>query len=282
MPRSITTPSTRFREFVRAADLSDPVNRAIARTAVEDGSVEILAERADGGDAAASDTLEFLLGRLGRRRALTRRPREYVAATDSSLGNEGAAPASTGFPPDQFIAYVSALRQSHYFRYEEAVTGWLAHWEGVGQGKEAFTAVADAAARGIHIWAYNALYELAVRLHGRENAYPWLLKAHRADHGWIRYSSAEERAVRRWEVVKEYHHDRWFDFMSETICHGELWKGHSIGHSSYVRLVKYCLFMGQKKLAENLLQAIVTAGLEILSPVTLPTPAWVSQNQAET
>jgi hypothetical protein len=270
-----------FREFVRTADLSDPANRAIARTAVEDGSLEILAERADGGDEAASDALEFLLQRLGRG-AFTRRPSEDVGATDPSLGNKGEPPAFAGFPPDQFFAYVLAVRQSHHFRYEEAITEWLAYWEGVGRGEEVFMAVSDTAARGIHIWAYDALYELAVRLYGRERAYPWLLKAHRADHGWSRYSSAEERAVRRWEVVKEYHHDLWFDFISETIFHGELWKGHSIGHGSYVLLIKYCLFMGQQTLAESILQAVVTGALELVSNVTLPTPAWVSQIQAPT
>ena len=63
----------------------------------------------------------------------------------------------------------------------------------------------------------------------------------------------------------------------DSVLHGRPGSGQSIGHGSYVRLIKYCLFMGQGGLAERLVQTMVTRALELVSPVTLPRPDWLAE-----
>jgi len=275
-----------FRVFVRTADLSHPIAQAVARTAADDGCLRILSERAQGGDGSARSALDSLLGLLG-----PDAPAPVSPEPDSSSGAhrpEGDPPEPADFPPDRLEDFLAAL-SPRYFDGGESVGRWVDHWAGEGRSEEALGAIAEAIRRGTQIANYDAVYSLAVSVHGGDRAYPWLAWAHREGNGWSRYSSREEPAIRRWEIVRDRYPTRWFEFLRDTLAGGgpapdsdtELWRDLGIGHHTFVRLVEYCLFMGRRGLAERAVEAMVGRSLELVSPLTLPVPGWAAGHRED-
>jgi hypothetical protein len=78
-------------------------------------------------------------------------------------------------------------------------------------------------------------------------------------HGWSQYSLSEDLATRRWQTLRQYHSQKWYDFLRDTL----------LGH-------RYLLIMEQMELARKLIEAMVTSTLELVSPLKFKIPGWVN------
>lgn len=261
--------------FLRAADLTLPLNQAVAKTAVDEESVWILLDRAREGDAGATTVLAATAGVLGGRIWDWRRPKE-TQAEDSHLGRSAAVPPSPAeFPPERFVEFLTAAGPSYYPEYQESIGHWIEHWRGVGQLEAVFQAVDEAVRRRI-VWDLDdVLYDLALAVYGKDRAYEWLVRAHRRRHGWSRYFTRKEFAVKRWEAVRSLYPERWFQFIGDTLRSDseQPWRGLST-HEEFVRLVEYCLFLGQTDLAKAMTARVVDVALALVSPLRLEVPRW--------
>lgn len=269
-----------FHSSLRIADLSAEINKALAKTAVDDESLAILVERSEKGDQGAQTALSSLVDLLGQR-AVNRV--KLKKSEDKSRGKyesyEESLPPPADFPPDHLIDYLSAAKARYFYRREECVKRWLLFWKNEGRGEEAFRTAEKEVNRGIELGNYDALFDLALSLYGKERAYPWLVKAHTERYGWSRYFTRKEEALRRWEMIKRHYPDRWFKFIQDTMksTHGEPWHGLTV-YERFVRLVEYCLFMGLTELARRVSEQVITSTLELVSPFNLPTPGWVNES----
>jgi hypothetical protein len=263
-----------FRVFLGVADLSSPINQAVAKTAADEGSLRVLSQRADAGDEGARTALESLIEVLGQD-ALREKPEEGSDSDSREYKREPPPPAAD-YPPTRFGDYLKAMQESRSYWSEDGINSWAEHWIAAGRHEDVFKALEAAVSRGVDVRNYDRMFDLALRLYGRERAYPWLVKAHKEGNGWYSYWTPKEEAVRRWEIIKQYYPERWLEFIKNTKrSDGERpWDGVAIGHMMFKRLVQYCYFMGQRGTAELVSAQIVRSSLELVSPLMLAVPEW--------
>lgn len=268
-----------FQEIVRVAELTDPILQAVARTASDDASLHVLAERHAKGHPGAAEAVDSLNNRLGHR------PRIGDAGDSSTntdldelMGNRNQ-PNPAEFPPEKFGNYIDALRESKSYHFDEGVKAWIEHWRGEGRSDAAYHAVKTATEQGVNHWAYDEIYPLAVEAAGRDEGYRWLELANRKGHGWSRYRLNEETAAERWQVVWDHHPQNWYDFLRDTLLSDEPRLGRFVGHDSFGRVVRYLLLVGQRELARQLIDEMVKRSLELVSPLTFKAPGWVNAEE---
>ena len=122
----------------------------------------------------------------------------------------------------------------------------------------------------------DIICDLGLRLFGRYMAYPWLVKAHREGYGGNRYWTSKDKAVRRWEIVKQHYPDKWFDFIVNTSISDRDVPWQRLGfYERFERLIEYCLFMGQTELAKQTTTKVLGVVSGLVSPLALPMPEWV-------
>jgi hypothetical protein len=98
-------------------------------------------------------------------------------------------------------------------------------------------------------------------------------------HGASRFFTSEQRAAEYWDVVRSQYGSRWAEFLADTLLGGVASRGPSLGSASFERLVTFCVLLGQRGLAQELVEEMVTRALELVSPVVLPVPGWVQLPQ---
>jgi hypothetical protein len=76
-------------------------------------------------------------------------------------------------------------------------------------------------------------------------------------------------------LIKRHYPDRWREFLQLTLVQAPTWLTSSFSHGGFRRLIEYCLLMGQRDLAQSLIDQMVERSLELVSMLLLPTPEWV-------
>ena len=140
-------------------------------------------------------------------------------------------------------------------------------------------AVDKAIARGVELRNYDQIFELALKLYGREQAYPWLAKAHKERRGWNKYYSREEDAQRRWKYISDLYPDRWFDFIRQTLrSENETapWQELYLDSSRAARLIEYCIRLNKLTPARDAMKCLVEGALQLVSMLPLTPPAWIN------
>ena len=264
-----------FRAFLKSADLTDPVNQALARTAVDDDSLAMLRKRADKEDAGAAAALEAI-GRLlgppakGAEEESRAWP-SYLAEGKSTSVNPLA------FPPPNLESYLQAADAESPYQQEIHLNAWLKAWKESGRAREAFAAVKRVIEANSRLHVDNDIVDVAMSCLGRQAAYPWLIRAQRDRYGWNRFHHAKEDTIPRWEAVREHYHDRWFAFVVDSTWRGsgQPWESLSVV-DRVLRLSEYFVFMDRPEEAVQVARQVVESVLELVSPLRPSNPTWLN------
>ncbi len=267
-----------FNAFVKTADFSSPLNRAVAATAVDSGSLKILSERAkeDSGAQAALNSVRELLDERGLEKALREEPR---SGTDD-FERKPSPVAAHDYQPENFEGYLAALDAEDYIWKEDAVEEWINYWLTESCDEAVFIALERANARGFELRDYDRMFELALRLHGRERAYPWLVKAHREQRGWNRYYTSKEKAHRRWQHIERLYPQKWFDFVRQTLQKengGAPWQDLYLDSGSAARIIEFCLRLNKIEVARDVTRSLVEGSLRLVEALPLSKPLWTNE-----
>lgn len=268
-----------FEVFVRTADLADPVVQAIVQTATDDASLRALAERSRSGDQRAAEALTALLAVMGQS-VIVQKPPEPRSAEPDHLLEQSKLPPVDEYSPERLSDFLAALNSATYWRQRDAVATWANYWAAHGQGREAYSALMDASDRGHISSAWDTIYQLATQYGGRESAYVFLVQAYREANLWSRFWASDEQASKYWEAVKTHYPTHWARFLADTILENTASGGPALGHDAFKRLVLYCLMMGQRSLASQLVETMVNGSLELVSPLQLAIPGWAADEQS--
>lgn len=265
--------------FLRNADLNDPINQAIAKTAIDEESLLALCERAKTNNQAAEIVLSSiaqLLGENAIKRAKNKKSEEELKKSTSLHLPKENLPNPERFPPEKFKDYITTVNSLGYF--PNCVEKWIAHWINTPQKQMAYQSIKKAIEKGTRLYEYDSFFDLALSVVGKDQAYPWLVKALIERYGWNPYWTSREISVNRWQTIKRHYPDRWFDFIRDTLepMFKEPWKYMST--NMFVRLVEYCFYMEKPELAKNVSRQAVASTLELISPLTLPIPEWLAKN----
>jgi hypothetical protein len=267
-----------FNAFIKTADFSSPLNRAVAATAVDNGSLKILSERAreDSGAQAALDSVRELLGERGIEKSLREEPRSNTNDFERS-----PSPVDTrDYPPENFEGYLAVLDARDHIWKENAVEEWINYWLTERRDEAVFSALERATARGVELRDYDRMFELAMRLHGRERAYPWLIKAHREQRGWNRYYTSKEKAHRRWQHIERLYPQKWFDFVKQTLQKengGAPWQDLYLDSGSAARIIEFCVRLNKTEVARDVTNRLVEGSLRLVEGLPLSKPLWTNE-----
>lgn len=263
-----------FRTFVRTADLKNPYNLAVVKTSVDENSLRVLSERAEGGNIEAASALQSLSDLLGYEALTIASSKETQSSTPSS--EKQPIPFPKDYPPERFNDYLSALESSQSYLRDTDVHDWITHWINSGKQQAVYSALQETIGSGRGIRSYDAMFRLALSLSGKESAYQWLVAAHVDDYGWDEYMTRRENATHRWKYVRDLYRDKWFEFLATTLVpkYRED-RGIFVYPRMFGRIVDYCLFMGHTELAKHVTSQILDSALELVSSVDLPQPGWV-------
>ena len=264
-----------FHTFLRTADLSERINQALAKTAVDDESIEILSERASNSDQNAQKILEEIDNFLGGVEMPIIED-ENGSMPTSGLHQERSLPDPKNYPPENLNEYFKKAKAFNPYERGTCLIPWMEYWFGTDKKETAFQAIVKEEERGgrLGLENYDRLYEIALSLYGKSQAYPWLVKAHIERGGWSRYYS-EDDAIRRWEIIKQDYLGKWLDFIKDTMKSSYGDELNFSVHERLVRLVKYCIFMEKIDLAKKIAEQVVESVLELVSPIDLPVPEWL-------
>jgi hypothetical protein len=178
------------------------------------------------------------------------------------------------YPPEQLETYLLVLKQEHVVYSEQQIASWIEYWSRSGHKAGVFRALEAAYNRGFDIGNYDAVFDLSLALFGKDQAYQWLVRAHFEEAGWEMYFSSNDKTVKRWHMVRKYYPARWYDFLRDTLLQGTRYRTLTLGHSSFVHIVEYCIFMKQPELVKQVMAQMLPSTLELVSPLALPTPEW--------
>jgi hypothetical protein len=252
----------------------------LAKTAIDDESIGILSQRAGNGDQNAQKILEAVRYFLGGIETSKKEDGDGNTPTPR-LHQEESLPEPQNYPPENLKEYFKEAKAFNPYERGTCLMPWINYWVGTDKKEAAFQAIVKEEKRGgrLGLENYDRLYEIALSLYGKNEAYTWLVKAHMERGGWSRYYTGEDEAVRRWEIVKRDYPDKWLDFIKDTMksVYGD--ELNFSMHERVVRLVKYCIFMRKIDLAKKVAEQVVTSVLELVSPIDLSVPEWLDANE---
>ncbi|GHO88201.1 hypothetical protein KSZ_62070 [Dictyobacter formicarum] len=254
--------------FLEHANLEEPMAHSLAMTAIDQVSLGIIARRAAQDDTGAQIVQERIQTNLGTAAfAFTKSRTDQLHILE---GRDAAAFDPARHSPSMFVDTDTSLED-----LPGPLSAWIDYWAARGQKKEVYRVLTEADMRGIDIECYDQLFMLARSLYGKAKAYPWLVKAHIRGNGWSWYISRQDEAEQRWRMLKQHYPEKWQAFLQDTLLQMPLWRSGSFSHGEFRRLIEYCLFMGQRDLAQRLVEQMVKRSLELVSMLPFPTPNWV-------
>lgn len=271
-----------FEDWLRSADLNDPVQVAIASTALSSNTLEILRTREGSGDAGARDVLARTLAFCGDEALIPRLRQE--SDSSSSPSSESTPPPPADYPPDQIEKFFAELERCGFYVPQREVAEWIEFW-GEREPEAAISALEAALKQRGRRGSWDGLFTIVRRRHGKEKAYPYLVQAHREAMSWYFYYSSRDQSRVRWHQVRDFYPSKWFDFLLDTTRGEKIpWEGPtlqrvSLGYSTWAHLTEYLVIQKQFDLARSCVKMMVQCALWAASPVPLIEPQWVAQVQ---
>lgn len=253
--------------FLEYDDLSGTIAQALAMSAIDSQSLNIIARRAAQGNPGAQTVLTRQQTYLGSE-AFTRKNAKETHQELFELYEKAKLDPAI-YPPEAFDAFLQNGTGS--------LNTWVEYWIANGKKREVYQVLVDADQRGIDIaGCYDHLFTLTRAFYGKEKAYPWLMKAHFLGNGWNWYISRQNEVEQRWQTIKQTYPNKWLDFLVLTVLQTPLWRSSSFSHMEFRYLLEYCLYMGQHELARSLVDQMVQRSLELVSMLPLPLPEWIN------
>jgi len=266
-----------FHAFLRRADLSLEFNRAAAGTAIDDEGMIILSDRALAGDIPALAVLSTIRDRFGHDDESIEEIRQSLRSYTTPASSDREPLRPDAFPPGRLTEYVAAANPQYEWERKDAVGDWIQHWVAHGECAGVYKDIQVLIGSGNDVGNEDAIFEMELNLHGRDAAYPSLVRAHSENHGWGRYWNTRDRSVRRWDAIKEHYPAKWYDFIVDTMISDPIIPWRRIGfHERFCWLIEYCVYQGHTDVATAVVRAVLGLVHELVSPITLPIPQWVN------
>ena len=256
-----------FHSFLKVADLSDEFNKTLAETAMDSESLNILFDRAQKGDVNAEVLINPFKDKLSNK--ITKNLSKDSDLVKSKKEEELLSIPSK-YPPEKLKEYIN----SDSIFLDKRIEKWIDYWESEGKVEEVLEAIEKLEGKYINLRAYDRIFDLVYNLYGKNEAYPWLVKAQIESYGWS-YWGYTEKSKRRCNIIKNDYPDKWFEFIQEIYPKVSCYHPYKLEIvSQLIRIIKYLLLMEQNNLAYEITDQVVDSTLELLSPIKLPIPKW--------
>ncbi len=224
--------------------------------------------------ASVADQLRRKVGPSANPPPATDESASAVAATDTP------APEPGDYPPGKLAALIDERNRLHIYNSSRSpIRDWLAYWDGQGRGVDALADLEQRLSQTrLHIDIDSGLdsaTDLAAKVHGRSEAFKWLIRAHIVRYGWHSFFTSSKEAEARLDVVARDYKARWKEFVRETskpaLDLRESKNGVVIG---LTRLIYFFLKLGEFELAQAHTAVMVETFRAELSQQPVERPPW--------
>ncbi len=267
-------------EFVRHGDLSQTETAAVIATILDIRTLRILEERA-AVDPLAKALLEQQIRFLGGIPA-TRKEQQrnsFDQPTPAQLSAESIDVAS--IPADKIDKLLAATEAVNYDRRNAFIAKWISYWRKAGQGAKVINAVKAIADRDPRPLGADALldhvFDLSLAVQGKTTAFPWLVRAHIARHGWQSFYASEKEVLARLGKAAMHYKSEWKRFIIDTSEPATFYKqrGYSfvLGHKY---LVRFLVMVGEIDLADRIVDSFIATFVEEVREQPIPEAKWLS------
>ena len=184
------------------------------------------------------------------------------------------------YPPAKFDEFLELPKKKNQLSYDsKTVDLWFDYWL-VREPAEVLKHMEQVFAKDdVHHTFRDVpdrIFETAMRLKGKEKAYPWLVLGHIHNDGWSSEYSRGTAYRRRFELLAQHYPEKWTDFIKKTSEPSQIRKRWSdtliIGNS---RLVEFLLLMGESASAAAMTEALVSCFEREVVEQPLPCPDWL-------
>jgi hypothetical protein len=260
--------------IVGKADLNDPINFALAESAISPEGRKALANRAKSGDEMARKITQSITAIFGE---LPKKEDEYRCSTSESTEPLfGQPPNVADFPPEKLGDFLKALEANGKIPRSEAVAAWVEFWRSRSVPAAILQGLRNLKKTNPFFSNFNELFDLQRELEGVAPAYEILIEGFRADRGWTHYWSEEEKS-RKWRgLLLQYYPDRKKQFLLDTLRTKGAQNEKKLGvvPFDWVRLIEFFIQCGDTEAARKMVNQMVSSASELVSPLSLPVPPW--------
>jgi len=265
-------------ELVRHGDLSQPETVAVIMTVLDARTLRVLTKRA-AIDPQAKGLLERQINFLGG--MPVDHEERYTNSADEKSPGEIAAEAidPASIPPDKIGNLVAAAEEVHYRSRAAFLANWVSHWNSVGRGIDiinAAEACVDTDRRLVNTDdLLDEVFGLSLAIQGKRAAYPWLVRAHIARHGWHSNYTSEEEVVGRLNRAANHYRMDWKRFIIDTSEPHVFYKRRGVSFVlGYQYLVRFLLMVGQIDLADRVVESFLATLVEEVREQPIPEAPW--------
>ena len=264
-----------LRTIISSVDLTELPAQLLTATAVGEADLKFLVTLAEEATPGAEDVLRQQKSLYGA--DVTQFHEESATSLDSE--SEKPAPEAKNYKVDQFATFYSDLPWGDRDQYVE---GWLDYWANQGTRDVAFDEVATVARRNTWWSGAEGVYRFCLRRYGKAEAFEWLVKAQRENHGWTDFWSDKAGSEQRCNEVLRSYRERWHEFLVESLS-GKSSYGFEAASFTNQELVRVCSFLvaaGQSDLATDMVQSAVQISRELV-PLDCAVPDWIAQSPSD-
>jgi len=262
-----------FAPLMEKADLASPLVKLAASYLWDSYAVAVVRSRSNQGELDAQKLITESAARYGL-------PADDLGKErfgDTKTTDEAVDIDVSAYPPAALGGLLARLKELQaYVAERRTLKEWFDHWKKANQGipllhslekfrdeDNRYTSVAE---------LLDPAFELSLELEGRQKAYPWIVAAQIARHGWdAHYGWAD--SDRRFDAFAAHYPARWRQFIeSTTLANDRASSRHSIPHD---KLVVFLLKVGQRDVAIEVAKAMVETTVEDFADQPLQAPIWL-------
>ncbi len=264
--------ATLFPKLLESLDLNMLGGKAIASTAIDGNSLNVLRRLATRNECA-KEVLIDIEDHFGR---------YSVKERPESTNNELRKPSKEDvahIEPANVRRYLKEnlqpWEQSYFFK------PWSQTWlvSGNPKRREAYNALMELIDSNK---MYNTPAQLLDELYSfvyeedRELAFDFLCWAQANDRGWAHRYTEKSRAVNRWQIVKEHFPSRYLEFFEKSVKRTDASKGRDAHFFPIPRGVEFFCRFGNLSTSEAVTDALVQILEDLMANLLLPDDGWLN------
>jgi hypothetical protein len=262
-----------FAPLMEKADLASPLVKLAASYLWDSYAVAAVRSRSNQGELDAQKLITESAARYGL-------PADDLGKErfgDTKTNDEAVDIYVSAYPPDALEGLLARLKELQAYVAERRILKeWFDHWKKANQGIQLLHSLEKFRDEDNRYSSVAELldpaFELSLDLEGRQKAYPWIVAAQIARHGWDAHYGWGD-SDRRFDAFAAHYPERWRQFIeSTTLTSNRASSRHSIPHD---KLVVFLLKVGQRDVAIEVAKAMVETTVEDFADQPLQAPIWL-------